>query len=340
MTDKLKKNLYYLSWITIFILSIFLIRLLKIYDICCTVLSIVAPIIFGFIFAWILRPIEEKIEKKYNKFIACGILIGIFTVIYVLIIGKLVPMLFKNLTSIFDLFKKYIDKLETIPFFSELQGKEIFNIDLLLSSCTSLISIIGVVGLIHIFGFYMLYNYEQIVKFLRGLIPKSYKKMVNDYIEKLSFNMRLYIKGTLIDTSILFLLSTVLYMIIGLDYPVILASFSAITNIIPFIGPYIGGAIAVLVAFKQSFKLVIATLIVIILAQTVESNIINPMIMSKCVKINPLIIVITLTIMGKLGGLLGMIFAVPLLIILKLTFEFLQKYRNKKENLDKAKQES
>ncbi len=174
----------------------------------------------------------------------------------------------------------------------------------------------------------MLYNYDTIKSYVKGLIPKKKLKLITDYTNKLSLNMRVYLRGTLIDTGILFVISFLLYLLIGLDYPFILALFSALTNIIPFIGPYIGGIPAVLVGLSGSLNLGIITLAVIIFAQTVESNFINPMIMSKCIKINPLLIVIALSIMGKFLGVIGMVFAVPILIVIKLTIEFIKKYKN------------
>lgn len=330
MFTKLKNNLYYLSWILILILSIVLFRLLKVYDIFCTVLSISAPIIFGFIFAWILYPAYKKLSKRVSKLISVGILILAFLVFYAVLVWKLIPIIIENVSHLLNLFTEYVDKFSKYPIFENLKDYKTLDMDLIISSCGNIASIVAMIVLIHIFGFYMLYNYEVIVDYLKSLIPEKYKRSTLFYVRKMSKNMRAYIRGTLLDTLILFVISSVLYLVIGLEYPILLAFFSAITNIIPFVGPYIGGIPAVLVGLKNSVRLAIMTVATIVLAQTVESNIVNPMIMSKCIKVNPLLIIITLTVMGRFFGLLGMIFAVPLLIILKLTFEFFEKYRGAK----------
>jgi len=326
MNEKLKKNLYYLSFIVLAILTIFLVRLLKIYDICCTILEITSPILFGFIFAWILEPIFKKLANRFNKFWASGILIIAFLAFYTFLIWKILPIVINNLGSFGIVVENYLNKLEEYPFFEGLDDIKIVDMNILLESCGSIVSVIVTVVLVHIFGFYILYNYDMVVKFLKSLVPLKYKKIFLEYTRKLSLNMRLYIKGTLLDTLILFIASSIFYLIIGLPYPVMLAGFSAITNIIPFVGPYIGGVPAVLVALGSSVNLALVTVLVIVFLQTVESNIINPMIMSKCIKINPLLIIIALTVVGKFLGLFGMILAVPLLIVLKLTYEFLKKY--------------
>ncbi len=327
MSEKIKKNIYILSWILIFILSIVLFRLVKIYDICCLVLGVASPIIFGYIFAWVLEPIYHKMAKKMGTFLSLGLLIVATILIYCLLIWYLLPIVIENASSLITSLNGLLDDLSQYSFLEGLKNYAHLDIDVLIDSCNSLISFFGIFGLIHIFGFYMLYNYEYINSYLRKLIPVKYKRITLEYVRKLSTNMRLYIKGTLIDTFILFIISSVLYTVIGLKYSVFLAILASITNIIPFVGPYIGGIPAVLVGLTTSTNLGLMTLACVVLAQTLESNIINPVIMSKCIKVNPLLIVIALTVMGKFLGLFGMIFAVPTIIILKLTYNFLEKYK-------------
>ncbi len=327
MPKKLLDNLYYLSWLIIALLAIFLFRLIKIYDIFCTFFKIVFPVIFGYIFAWILKPLMTKLERKLNRKISIVLIVLTFIVFYFLIIWKLIPIFLENASSLLSMIEEYQTKLSEYPFLEGLKDVKTIDINTLLSSCGNLISWLIEFVLIHIFGFYMLYTYDSINSFLRSLIPQKYKRIVLEYVRKMSINMRIYIKGTLLDTLILFIISSILYLIIGLDYAIILAGFSAITNVIPFVGPYIGGIPAVLVGLGTSVDLGLVTLGVIIFAQTIESNIINPMIMSKCIKVNPILIIISLSIMGKFAGLLGMIFAVPIIIIFKLTYEFTKKYK-------------
>lgn len=327
MPKKLSDNLYYLSWILIFILFLVAVRLVKLYDIFCSLLKIVAPILFGYIFAWILFPLYKKINKKIDRRLSFALLIVFFIGLYALIIWKFLPILVDNFSNIVDLLKTYIDKFSEYPFLENLKGYSKVDVDVIINSCSNLISFIIEFALIHIFGFYILYSYDNVNAFLRSLIPSKFKKITLEYIRKLSSNMRFYIKGTIIDTLILFGISIVLYWAIGLEYPVIIALFSAITNIIPFVGPYIGGIPAVIIGLSTSLNLGLVTVGVIVFAQTLESNIINPMIMSKCIKVNPLLIMISLTIMGSFFGVFGMIFAVPIIIIFKITLEFVKKYK-------------
>lgn len=327
MKEKINTNIYYLSWILIAILSLVFFRLVKLYDVVCTVLGIVTPVLFGYILAWILNPILKRMKKHMDSKVAIGIMIVVTVGIYSLLIWKLLPLVIANLENMYGMLNTYLDKLQKYEFLNGVRDYASIDMDTIISSCSNLVNFFIIFGLVHLFGFYILYNYDQVNSFLRALIPLKYKRISLEYLRKMSTNMRAYIKGTLIDTLILFLASSILYFVIGLDYPIMLGFFSAITNIIPFVGPYIGGVPAVMVGLAKSMRLGLATLGVIILCQTVESNIINPMIMSKCIKVNPILIILSLSIMGKFFGLFGMIFAVPSIIIFKLTVEFIQKYR-------------
>lgn len=327
MQEKLKRNLYYLSTIAIAILAIVLFRLVKIYDIFCTLLGLFLPILFGYIIAWILNPIFKKLSRKFDKRLSIGLLIFLTIAFYGLIIWYLLPIFITNISSLVELVNSYIEKFSELPFLEGIKKYSQVEVDVLIASCTNILAFLGTFGLMHIFGFYILWSYDRVNALLRSFIPEAHRRLALEYIRKMSREMRLYIKGTLLDTSILFVISVVLYAAIGLKYPALLALFSAITNIIPFIGPYIGGVPAVLVGLSSSFNLGLLTLGIVVFAQTIESNFINPFIMSKCIKVNPLLIIISLTIMGKFFGLLGMIFAVPVIIILKLLMEFIKKYK-------------
>lgn len=89
---------------------------------------------------------------------------------------------------------------------------------------------------------------------------------------EITSNLRVFVKGTLLDTVILFIMSLITFSITGMPYALLFAIFASITNVIPFIGPYIGGVPAVLVSLSVSMKLGIVVLIEVIILQFIESS--------------------------------------------------------------------
>ncbi len=334
MTNKLKKNLYILSSLLIVILVFYLFKLLKMVHFLCLIIDIVLPVVFGYILAWILYPLFNKLNKKMNKRLSLSVLIILFVGVYGLILWKFLPLFIDNVSNILEMFNALINKVAEIPYFKDLSNLKTIDVNVLINSCTNVVESLGIFAFAHVFGFYILFTYENINAFFKRCVPSKFRKFYKEYTEEVSNNMRQYIKGTLIDTLILFVVSSIIYFFIGLKYPVLLALFSAITNIIPFIGPYIGGIPAAMLGFSRGINTGIITVSAIFIVQLIESNIINPMIMSKCIKINPILIIIMLTIMGKFFGLMGMIFAVPVLILIKISIPYAEKYRKKLKIVD------
>ena len=88
-----------------------------------------------------------------------------------------------------------------------------------------------------------------------------------------------------------------------MKYALILGIIIAVTNVIPYLGPYLGAAPAVLIAFLDSPGKAVVTVIVILVVQQIDTH--------------PLTIILLLIGAGSFGGILGMIFAVPVYALLK-----------------------
>ncbi|BBP92005.1 hypothetical protein BsIDN1_56230 [Bacillus safensis] len=107
------------------------------------------------------------------------------------------------------------------------------------------------------------------------------------------------------------------YLLIGVKYALILGIIIAVTNVIPYLGPYLGAAPAVLIAFLDSPGKAVVTVIVILVVQQIDGNVISPLIIGKRLNTHPLTIILLLIGAGSFGGILGMIFAVPVYALLK-----------------------
>lgn len=116
------------------------------------------------------------------------------------------------------------------------------------------------------------------------------------------------------------------FLIIGLDYAIILALVAAVTCIIPYIGPAIAIIPASIVALIDSPFMLVKLSMVWIVVQTLEGQFVSPNIMGKTLNIHPLTIITVLIVMGKLLGLVGLILGIPIYAMIKVivTFIFLK----------------
>jgi len=100
-------------------------------------------------------------------------------------------------------------------------------------------------------------------------------------------------------------------LILGVKYALILALIAAIGEAVPYLGPIMTAIPAVFLAFVQSPIKALLVLILFILVQQLENHILVPKVMQKAVGLNPISSIIALLIGAKIGGIVGMILAIP-----------------------------
>lgn len=135
-----------------------------------------------------------------------------------------------------------------------------------------------------------------------------------------------YIQGQLIVSFCVGLLAYIGYLIIGLEYALVLGVIAMVTNVIPFVGPWIGTFPALIVGLLTSPLQALLVIIVVVAVQQFESNLISPFVMGKALNMHPLTIIFVLLIGGQFGGLIGLIFAVPIYALLKVIVSHLYRY--------------
>lgn len=323
-------------------------------------LKIVAPLFIGLIIAWLFNPFVNKLQKKGVKrglgaTLSYVIVIGII----VLIISLIIPMmtdqineLVKSIPSIVNTIRGWIDGI-----FNKLASNEHFDSVAIKNTIFDKIEVYGsglaevipsasiniikslasgittfVIGLI--IGFFLLTSFDNASNLL-AFLPPRIKKPTNELLSSIDGSLRKYVQGTLILSSLVFVASSLGFWIAGLKSPLLFGLFCGITNVIPYVGPYIGGAPAVIVAFSQGSLTGIIVLAVIVIVQFIEGNLLQPIVMSKTMKLHPVTIMLGLLICGHFWGIIGMIIATPIVAIIKIVFNFLdKKYKliNKNDN--------
>ena len=163
-------------------------------------------------------------------------------------------------------------------------------------------------------------------------------KRGEDVLESLSEANRIfsgYISGQITDAVVMAALISVSFLMIGIDYPVIIGVISGFSNLIPYVGAIVAFILAVSVALigGSPVKALYAA-VVIILLQQLDSAVIVPRIVGKKVRLHPVLVILSLSVFGSLFGIWGMVFAVPTTALIKVMFKRLydrQKIRIKQK---------
>jgi predicted PurR-regulated permease PerM len=163
------------------------------------------------------------------------------------------------------------------------------------------------------------------------MLPKKRQFEASVLLNNIGGEVRKSVNGTLLVATMVFICDSIGFAVIGLQAPVLFGLLCGVTDLIPYIGPYIGGAVAVVIGFSQSTFIGVMTLIICVIVQCVENFILQPIVMSKTMKLHPVTIMIGLLVFEHFFGILGMILATPCIALLKVIWEFITtKYPNLK----------
>lgn len=102
----------------------------------------------------------------------------------------------------------------------------------------------------------------------------------------------------------------------GLEYPMMIAVIIGITNMIPYVGPWMGTIPCALILLMVNPGHAIAFVIIVIIAQQIDSNLIYPRVVGTSVGLPAIWVLFAITVGGGLFGVLGMIVGVPVMSII------------------------
>ena len=126
-------------------------------------------------------------------------------------------------------------------------------------------------------------------------------------------------RGQLVEACFVGVLSVIVLYFIGIDYALIIGIIAGICNMIPYIGPIIGTILAVIIALLSGQPIkAIWVIIGMLVIQQVDNSLLAPKIVGDSVGLHPVFIMLAIIIGGNVGGLLGMLIAVPVTASLKI----------------------
>lgn len=120
-----------------------------------------------------------------------------------------------------------------------------------------------------------------------------------------------YLSGNLLISLICGLLTFVVLALTGVPFAAVIALLVAIADLIPMVGATLGAIIAGGAGFLHSTTAGVVVLVFIVVYQQVENHLLQPVIMSHAVQLNPLTVLVSILIAAELGGLVGALLAIP-----------------------------
>ena len=172
-------------------------------------------------------------------------------------------------------------------------------------------------------SFFLLKDGRKIKKQLIGLVPNRYFECSLDVIYKMDLALGNFLRGQFLDGLFVGVLTTLAMWLLNVKYSLLIGIFAGLANLIPYVGPLAGAMLAVTVVLLTTGDpaKVAVVLAAFLLVKLLDDAVIQPLTVSKSVKMHPLLVVLVIIIGGHYFGILGMLLAVPVTGFLKVAFD-------------------
>ena len=232
---------------------------------------------------------------------------------------------------IFNIVNDFINKFESE--FFEMWASGLSQIKLFLGSIGSIAFALGSAflsfAIIFVFMIIFILEGKNFSETFLNAVPEKYNLTIKNILEKTSKQINSYIRGQLLAASSVAITSIIgLYTLqwithISIPYTILIGIVAGLFNLIPFAGPIIGMIPAIIIYLITDqiipihFIYIILIMSVFGFVQLIDNLIMSPYIMGSSVGLHPMIIMILVLLGASVGGIIGMVFAVPVAAIIK-----------------------
>lgn len=311
------------------------------------IIYLVRDILVWFIFALIIsllfNPAIDFLKRlRVPRALAVIFVYVAFFGIFGLVIYSTIPMFVNEIQQFSQLFPQYFEKIapslkglgieafESMESFTTALGNGLQRASSdILSALAIFFGGIGSTLFILAIALFLSLEEKGIEKVVALLSPKKYESFVLSLWEKSQIKVAGWFGSRIL--TCLFVGIAVFIMLkfaFNVKYSFILALLAGVLDFIPILGPFIAGALAFIFVALDSWLKAIFVLIGFLLIQQIEGNLLSPVLTKKFVGLPPVLVLISLSIGGKLLGILGAVLAIPLAGIL---FEFTKDFLKKKK---------
>ncbi|MBW3591541.1 MAG: AI-2E family transporter, partial [Actinobacteria bacterium] len=172
-----------------------------------------------------------------------------------------------------------------------------------------------------VFAAYLLIDLPRIQKVGLNYMPPSLRREWIPLLDRIGKIVGSFFRGQLLVAAIVGVMSCVAFLLIDLPYWLPIGLLAGFFNIIPLIGPFVGGAVAAVVGgITGGLSLGVQAVVAMVVVQQIDNHFISPKIIGRALRLHPVAIMVTLILGASLGGIWGMLLAVPGLAVAKILF--------------------
>ncbi|GEO04811.1 AI-2E family transporter [Adhaeribacter aerolatus] len=295
------------------------------------------PLFFAILLAMLLAPVSRKLENwginRIGATFICMLLFLLFIAAIFGIIAAQAASLAEDLPQIQKKFQQLLDGLQSwiesqfgvaperqitilksqVSKFLESPGKSV-------SATLS-----GIMGLgtgfvlVLLYFFFLMWKREKYEEFFLKLVSDENRPIVKKELKDINRVASQYLIGRLISMAFLAIFYAIGFSVVGLKNGLLLSLIAVIPTIIPYIGSFIGGFFPLMMALVTgSPGMLLPVVIILILAQVIDNNIIEPIVEGESLDISPIFTIVAIVVGELTWGLAGVILFVPMFAVIKI----------------------
>lgn len=299
------------------------------------VILLISSVLVAFVLKPLVKMLEFRLGLRRSIAIACVFIVvgGLVALVAI----EAVPFLINRLQTMYQQFRVFPFEVKLneaaqrfakdVPFLdaTTIAGKiNQYISDTLQSVGGGLENAFGYLATVAIVPFvtyFILAEGDHALKKLIERVPNKYFEMTLNVLNKIERDLVGYLRGWILDSVIIGLLSVVAMYAIGIDYPILIGTVAGVANLIPYLGPIVGAVPAFMVSLTQygDFRMLLPIAAATFLVQLIDNIVVQPLCYAKTVDMHPLTVIIVLVIGNQLMGVMGMLLAIPIATVLKVS---------------------
>ena len=295
-----------------------------------TVSEIVLPLTFAAVLAVCFKPVWRLLRRRGVKpNVASGLivlgLIALFTILTVAIVRGVTDQTAQISASVDAAVDTAVAELDADEAMLEsareaVEGAAPFigrgSLTELAEGINALIGLASGLILGALIMYYLLKDGSQIRRSLVAKFGGTTRDEIDGFIGDACAILREYGRGRTIMSGMVAVFTGLVALLLGLPLVLAITLVTFIGGYIPYIGAFISGALAVVIAFGEGgLETAVIMLVAVIAANLVLENFVEPKVMSDKLDIHPMAVLLVTALGGLVGGIVGLILAVPLWVI-------------------------
>ncbi len=303
--------------------------------------GMLAPLLTAIVLAYMLEAVVGLLEDyKMPRIIAVVIVFVLFLLVVLLLFLLIIPLLSQQFSQLIQELPRQLDKgqqaLLQLPelypqAFTETQVTEIMGeirkqiagigqafLSFSLASIPVLFALVIYLILVPLLMFFFLKDKNIIIDWFKRYLPRE-RGLTKKVWAEMDLQIGNYVRGKIVEIVIVGSATYVTFLVMGLNYGLLLAVLVGLSVIIPYIGAAaVTVPVAMIAYFQWGWSADFAWLMLAYgIIQALDGNVLVPLLFSEAVNLHPVAIIGAVLVFGGLWGLWGVFFAIPLATLVK-----------------------